>query len=137
MSTRVFVVDDEKLIADTLVAILQNQGFDATAFYLAETALKACSLSGADMIITDVMMPGMDGVELAIRVRDEFPDCRILLFSGQACTADMLEVARLKGYDFELLNKPVHPSDLLAKVRGHNSNPVRPRVTEMSVSQSA
>lgn len=137
MSKRVFVVDDEKLIADTLVAILQNQGFEATAFYHAESALQACGLSRPDMIITDVVMPGMGGIELAIQVQDDFPDCRILLFSGQACTLDMLEVARLKGYDFELLNKPVHPSDLLARLRGDASKTPRNRPVDVGSLQSA
>lgn len=137
MSPQVFVVDDEQLIADTLVAILQSQGYDAKAFYIAEAALTACANGGPDMIITDVVMPGMGGIELAMRVRQEYPDCRVLLFSGQACTVDMLEAARNKGYEFELLSKPVHPSDLLARLRGNSSKPVRGRVLDMRASQSA
>jgi CheY-like chemotaxis protein len=62
-------------------------------------------------------MPGMTGVELAIHFRKAQPECRILLFSGQAPTADLLEKARTQGYDFDLLSKPVHPTDLLAKLR--------------------
>jgi hypothetical protein len=46
------------------------------------------------------------------------PNCKILLFSGQATTADLLEKARLEGHEFEILAKPVHPTDLLAKLRG-------------------
>jgi len=54
---------------------------------------------------------------LAIAVRQEFPTCQILLFSGQAATAVFLEDATRRGYDFEILAKPVHPEDLLARVR--------------------
>jgi hypothetical protein len=46
------------------------------------------------------------------------PSCKILLFSGQAATADLLEKARMEGHEFEILAKPVHPTDLLAKLRG-------------------
>jgi CheY-like chemotaxis protein len=116
MPRRVFVVDDEKCIADTLAAILQNRGYDTTAFYNAESALANCELLSPELVISDVVMPGMSGVEMAILIRQRHPDCKILLFSGHAGTADILDGARKKGYDFELLAKPVHPKDLLAKL---------------------
>jgi DNA-binding response OmpR family regulator len=62
-------------------------------------------------------MPGMNGIELAIAVRQQFPDCYILLFSGQANTADTLEDAKRCGYDFELLAKPLHPEELITRIR--------------------
>jgi DNA-binding NarL/FixJ family response regulator len=43
-------------------------------------------------------MPGMSGIELAIHVQNEFPDCRVILFSGQASTSDLLEVAHRRGH---------------------------------------
>jgi hypothetical protein len=45
------------------------------------------------------------------------PKCKILLFSGQAATADLLDRARSQGHEFEILAKPVHPQDLLARLR--------------------
>jgi DNA-binding NtrC family response regulator len=63
------------------------------------------------------MMPGMTGVDLAIHFRKAQPDCKVLLFSGQAATVEFLDTARTQGYDFDLLAKPVHPADLLAKLR--------------------
>jgi len=62
-------------------------------------------------------MPGMNGIEMAITIRDLFPLCKILLFSGQAATAELLADAKDRGYDFELLVKPIHPEDLLAKLQ--------------------
>ena len=70
-----------------------------------------------DLIISDVIMPDMNGIEAAIRIRQALPGCKILLFSGQAATADLLEKARAQGHEFEILAKPVHPQDLLAKLR--------------------
>jgi CheY-like chemotaxis protein len=58
----------------------------------------------------------MNGIEAAIRIRESLPKCKVLLFSGQAATADLLENARLRGHEFEILAKPVHPQDLLAKL---------------------
>jgi CheY-like chemotaxis protein len=63
------------------------------------------------------MMPEMNGIETAIHIRGFLPSCKILLFSGQAATADLLENARAQGHEFEILAKPVHPQDLLAKLR--------------------
>ena len=113
----VFVVDDEAVIAQTLAVILNQAGFQATAFDHPEKAIAASAEVTPALLISDVMMPGMTGVELAIRFRKSHPQCKILLFSGQAATADLLERARAEGYDFDLLSKPVHPADLLAKLR--------------------
>jgi len=63
------------------------------------------------------MMPQLSGVDLAISIRQEHPDCKVLLFSGQAETDDLLLNARKKGYDFHLLAKPLHPGDLLRRIR--------------------
>ena len=114
----VFVVDDEVVIAQTLATILSNAGFQASAFDRPENAIAACAEQTPHLLITDVAMPGMTGIELAIHFRKTEPECKVLLFSGQASTADLLEKARAQGYDFDLLAKPVHPADLLAKLRG-------------------
>jgi len=115
---RVFVVDDEHVIASTLAMILRLQGgFHARAFTQPLEALEAARLDAPDLLISDVVMPLLSGIELAIQVREHCPDCKVLLFSGQAATADLLEVARATGYTFELLSKPVHPADLLASIQ--------------------
>jgi DNA-binding NtrC family response regulator len=116
MTKRVFVVDDERIIADSLATILNHSGYQASAFYDAESALLACELGNPDCIVTDVVMPGMSGVDLAVEIKDRFPACRVLLFSGQAATADLLATVRGRGLDFDVLPKPVHPRDLLAKI---------------------
>lgn len=112
----ILVVDDEKRIADTLAAILLSKGYLAEATYDGTSALKVCRARVPDLLISDVVMPGISGVELGIAVKEGFPTCRILLFSGQAATAQMLEDAEARGHRFELLAKPVHPSLLLERV---------------------
>jgi DNA-binding response OmpR family regulator len=113
----VFVVDDEPVIAQTLAIILNQAGFEASAFDHPHKAIAARADLAPSLLISDVMMPGMTGVELAIEFRKAQPECKVLLFSGQAATADLLEKAREQGYDFDLLSKPVHPADLLARLR--------------------
>jgi CheY-like chemotaxis protein len=115
---KVLVADDERVIADTLAMILNQSGFDARAVYSGERALELAKTFAPDMIISDVIMADLNGIDTAIQLRAMLPKIKILLFSGQAATADLLEKARVQGYEFEILAKPVHPQDLLNKLRG-------------------
>ncbi|HZY62612.1 MAG TPA: response regulator [Edaphobacter sp.] len=115
---KVLVADDEQVIANTLAIILNQAGFEARAVFSGESAVEALDSFQPDMLISDVIMTGMTGIEAAIIARSRLPKCKVLLFSGQAATADLLEKARAKGHEFEILAKPVHPTDLLAKLRG-------------------
>jgi DNA-binding NtrC family response regulator len=112
----VFVVDDEQVIASSLAAILKLHGYSATAFTSALEALAAAQSKAPDLLISDVLMPGLSGVDLAIQIRTECPECKILLFSGQATTHDLLKDARRQGNTFELLQKPVQPSAMLKSI---------------------
>jgi CheY-like chemotaxis protein len=112
----VFVVDDEQLIADTLVSILREAGYAALAVYDAESALELAELTPPQLVLTDVLMPRMNGVELATRLYDSIPDCRILLLSSIPPDNEQLARARRAGYDLPLLTKPVPPSELLREL---------------------
>jgi CheY-like chemotaxis protein len=114
---KVLVVDDERVIADTLAMILNQSGFDARAVYSGEKAVEMASTFAPDMLITDVIMTDLNGIDAAIMIRSILPKIKILLFSGQAATADLLEKARANGYEFEILAKPVHPQDLLSRLQ--------------------
>jgi CheY-like chemotaxis protein len=112
----VLVVDDERIIADTLSIILSRNGFSTMTAYDGLSGLEIARSAHPDLVISDVMMPGMTGVELAITVTQTIPTCKILLFSGQAATVDLLEKAREAGHTFTTLTKPVHPTDMLKRV---------------------
>jgi CheY-like chemotaxis protein len=115
---KVLVVDDERVIADTLAMILNQSGFQARAIYSGEGAVAAATSFEPDMLISDVIMADLNGIDAAIRIKELLPAIKVLLFSGQAATADLLDNARKQGYEFEILAKPVHPQDLLNKLRG-------------------
>jgi CheY-like chemotaxis protein len=112
----VLVVDDEKIIADTLSIILSKSGFSTMTAYDGVAAMQLAKDLKPDLVISDVMMPGMTGIELAIAITQTVPRCKILLFSGQAATVDLLEEARNAGYNFTTLTKPVHPTDMLQRI---------------------
>ena len=108
-ATRIFVVDDEPVIASTLATILQMNGFSARFFTSPLEALTAARSKAPDLLISDVTMPGISGIDLAIKMRAQYPKCKILLFSGNPATLGLLEDARAQGHDFHLLLKPVPP----------------------------
>ena len=114
---RVSVVDDEHVIATTLAMILCSWGFDAKPYTDPQQALQAARSESPDLLLTDVVMPRLTGVDLAIQVKQQCPNCKVLLVSGQPDTIKLNESARAEGHDFELLMKPVHPSDLRAKIQ--------------------
>jgi DNA-binding response OmpR family regulator len=112
----VLVVDDEPAIADTFAEILTRSGYTAVPAYDAEKALDTALLTPPQLLISDVVLPGMSGIELAIWIKRIFPECGVLLFSGQAATSGMLTSEQGAGHQFTLLSKPVHPTDLLRRV---------------------
>ena len=91
---RVLVADDERVIADTLAMILNQSGFEAHVAYTGEKALEMAAEIRPEMLISDVIMAGLNGIDAAIKIRELLPAIKILLFSGQAATADLLAKLR-------------------------------------------
>ena len=114
---RVFVVDDEQIIADTLAMILKQSGFDSQAVYNGPDAVELCRRLPCDVLLTDVMMEPMNGMQTALAVREICPECKVLLFSGNPETARLLLEAQASGHDFEVMAKPLHPTEIIARVR--------------------
>ena len=110
---RVLIVDDESVIADSLATIFSSEGYEARAVYSAEQALQLFSEWVAHLAILDVRLPGMNGIDLAIRLREQYPECRVALFAGQAATSDLAAAARQSGHSLDILEKPIHPTALL------------------------
>jgi DNA-binding NtrC family response regulator len=110
---RVLVVDDEKSIADSLTLIFSTQGYEARAAYSAEQAAEIVSKWLPGLVILDVVLPGMNGIDFAIQLNASYPECRVLLFSGQQDTAALMQAAFEKGHELTILAKPVHPTFFL------------------------
>jgi DNA-binding NtrC family response regulator len=111
-----FIVDDEEIIATTLAMILSGSGFEAVAFTQPLEALRAAEARCPAFLITDVSMPALNGIDLAIQFKAIYPRCKVLLFSGALSTGARIEGAKQKGFEFPILAKPVHPNELLAKL---------------------
>lgn len=113
----ILVVDDEERLANTMTEILNISGFCAFTAYEGRSALEIAKQVQPDYLLTDVVMPEMNGVELAVEVQKILPATTILLFSGQAGTTDLLEEARAAGHDFDVLEKPMHPVRLIEHLK--------------------
>jgi DNA-binding NtrC family response regulator len=115
---RIFVVDDELVIASSLARILRYEGFDDVFYFTnPQKAIKAVNAKPPALLITDVVMLPLTGLELAMKMQKICPECEIILFSGSPSTSQLLEIAKDEGYNFEVLAKPIHPSELMVKVR--------------------
>ncbi len=116
-NVKIIVIDDEALIAETVVEILNDEGFEAASASSGVSAIELAKTLRPSILLSDVIMPGMNGIETAIKIREIVPNCKIILFSGQAATVDLLEQARRQGHRFEILAKPIKPEHLIQVIR--------------------
>jgi DNA-binding NtrC family response regulator len=114
---RVFILDDEHLIAQTLAIVLEQEGLKAIAFTSPLDAIAAARECPPDLLVSDIEMPEMNGVDLALRLRQSHPKNRVILFSGHTRLETFLTPNRASIADFEVFTKPVHPRDLLRAIR--------------------
>lgn len=114
--TKVLVVDDEKIIADTLVLILNQSGFDASAAYRGRQAVRLATQSPPDVLLIDIVMEDMTGIDAALVIGAQHPDCRIVFISGHGDAAGMMD-RQAQGLHCTLLPKPLRPEELLAVLR--------------------
>lgn len=112
-SIQVLIVDDEATIADTLCLILNGKGYCARPAYSGEEAISAAKTLNPDILITDVIMEGISGIDAAIQISALSPSCRIIVFSGHFGMVELSKRVNGAGHPFEALTKPIHPVDLL------------------------
>lgn len=110
---KIIVVDDEPVIADTLVNILNGEGYDAISTSNGKSAIEWAAKFEPDVVVSDVIMPGLSGIDTAKAILKQVPKCRVILFSGQAASVDLVAESRREGYSFEVLAKPIDPDVLL------------------------
>ena len=116
---KIIVIDDESLIAETVVEILNEEGFEAVSASSGLSAIELAKTVRPAIVLSDVIMPGLNGIETGIKIRETVPNCKIILFSGQAATVDLLEKARERGYRFDVLAKPIKPEHLISVIRSN------------------
>jgi DNA-binding response OmpR family regulator len=111
---RVLLVDDEREFAGALTERLRLRGYEARAACCAEEAVAAAAEAAPDVVLLDLNLPGVRGVELLLTLRQLVPNAEIILLSGHLDLADKIEGVRLDA--FGMLLKPVELSELIAKI---------------------
>jgi CheY-like chemotaxis protein len=113
---KILVVDDQPAIALTLATILESHGYETAVAHSGEEAIQVAHSYEPDFILSDVTMDGISGIEAVMRILGFQPRCKVLFFSGHATCRDLLVEARAQGFDFEVLAKPVSPTELLERI---------------------
>ncbi|MBI5015535.1 MAG: response regulator [Deltaproteobacteria bacterium] len=111
----ILLIDDERSIRETLASFLTDIGHDVRTAFTGEDGLWALDDRPADLVLTDVKMPGISGLEVLQRVRESWPGSEVVLITGYAAVEDAVEALRRGAYDFLL--KPVRLAHLEAVVR--------------------
>ncbi|HEY4613681.1 MAG TPA: sigma-54 dependent transcriptional regulator [Bacteroidota bacterium] len=111
----VLVVDDEKSVRDSLKMILEYDKYDVLFAENGEQALKAVQSSHLDVVLLDVKMAGMDGIEVLQRVREQKQDLPVIMISGHGTIETAVEATKLGAFDF--LPKPLDRDKLLVTIR--------------------
>lgn len=111
---KILIVDDEKVFADTLAHIFLSAGYKTRSVYSAEQAIETIAEWLPDLVITDVILPNMNGIDLAILLKSTHPGIIVMMISGQISTGALVDDAAKNGHDFNILAKPVPVPELLA-----------------------
>lgn len=114
---RILVADDERLIADTLAMILNRNGYESVPVYGGRQAVEKARRWCPDLFLSDVSMPELNGLQAAMEISAMFPKCRVLLFSGEPSSSILVRETSARGHEFEFLQKPISPLDLLSRIR--------------------
>ena len=110
---KLLIVDDEKNVAQTLALIFNSQGYEARPAYSAEHALGIIADWEPAIAILDVILPGMNGIDLGILIKATLPSIKVMLISGQIVTGEMVDDAAKDGHIFDVLPKPIEVPELL------------------------
>ncbi len=112
---RVLVVDDEEDFLETIVNRLRRRSVDVTGVDSAKKALDLMEVRDFDVVILDVLMPGMDGLEALREMKDKWPFVEVIMLTGHGSVESGIQGMRLGAFDYVM--KPADIDDLLEKIR--------------------
>src|SRR3954471_19084961 len=104
MKSRVLVVDDEESIREFLEIMLRKEGYEVTCAEDGQKALELIKKKSFDLVISDLQMPNMTGIELLRHVKDQYPDILFMMITAFGTTETAVEAMKLGAYDY--ITKP-------------------------------
>jgi DNA-binding NtrC family response regulator len=114
LKAKVLLVDDEEDFLKTLAERLETRGMTVSTATSGEDAVNSAGKEGYDLIVLDLAMPGIDGLETLKRIKAKQPDAEIIMLSGQGSIKTSIEAMKLGAEDF--IEKPVNISELMDKI---------------------
>jgi two-component system nitrogen regulation response regulator NtrX len=110
---KILVVEDEAVVLQTLQLILKQHGYEVRGARDASEALTVGPEMHPDILLCDINLPDKDGIQVALQLKHLLPNLRVVLLSGEISSAELLDEAKQRGYNFEVLAKPTEPPQLL------------------------
>ena len=114
MATTILVVDDEKSIQQSLEGILTDEGFDVHSESSGAGALERIDEVMPDLVLLDIWMPGMDGIETLIKMKDACPNLKVIMMSGHGTIETAVKATKLGAHDF--IEKPLSLEKVLLSI---------------------
>ncbi len=114
--TRILLVDDEKDFVEMLAMRLEESGEQVTPAHSGQECLEALEKDSFDVVILDIKMPGMSGIQTLRKIKNAFPLVEVILLTGHGTTETAVEGMKLGAFDYLL--KPAEFEDLTAKLEG-------------------
>jgi CheY-like chemotaxis protein len=116
-------VHNERVVADTLTVVLKYHGYDCTPAYFGDEVVTLARQIRPQVILMDVVMPGMKGTEAAMLILDEQPECKIIFFATSTGADALCQEVKRSGYDVEVMVGLPKPQDLLKKLSDMGFDP--------------
>lgn len=121
MQLDILLVDDEEEFVTTLSERLSLRGMHTRVAMNGEQALREVQASAPDIVVLDLMMPGIKGIETLRRIKAHNPTIQVILLTGHGSTRDGIEGMKLGAFDY--LTKPLRLEDLLEKIQEATATP--------------
>ena len=112
---RLLLVDDEEDFRRTIARRLEKRGFSPSQAGNGEECLSIMERMPMDVVVLDVRMPGMNGIEVLGRIKKSYPGTEVIMLTGHATTQDGVDGIKIGAFDY--LSKPVELEHLLGKIR--------------------
>ncbi|MFQ5900606.1 MAG: sigma-54-dependent transcriptional regulator [Thermodesulfobacteriota bacterium] len=115
MSNKILIVDDEKSIRESLAGILKDEGFEVSLARDGEDAVRMVKEVTPDVVMLDIWMPGIDGIEVLKHIKDRYPIIAVIMISGHGTIDTAVKATKLGAYDF--IEKPLYLEKVILTVQ--------------------
>ena len=115
MSKKILVIDDETSILDILAGILSDEGFAPICVDSAEKGLEQLKTEAVDLVLLDIWMPGMDGLEALKQIKEDYPELQVIMISGHGTIETAVQATKIGAFDF--IEKPLSYDKIVLAIK--------------------